>query len=56
MMPLKLQALERISIVGNDFIYRNHVSSGDVVVTFLLYNESLFLYCIKRGSTGTIVN
>jgi len=56
MMPLKLQTMERIPVMGNDFRYHNHDSTGNVVIAFLLYNESLFVYCIKRSFTGTVVN
>lgn len=48
MIAEKLQTLERFPVMGNDFRYCSHVSSGNVVVTFLLYNKSLFVCCIKK--------
>ena len=56
MIAEKLQTLERFPVMGNDFRYRCHVSSGKVVVTILLYNKSLFVCCIKRGSSGILFN
>jgi hypothetical protein len=56
MIAEKLQTLERIPVMGNDFRYCSHVSSGNVVVTFWLYNKSLFVCCIKKGSSGILFN
>ena len=56
MMAEKLQTLERFPVMGNDFRYCSHVSSGNVVVTFLLYNKSIFVCCIKKGSSGILFN
>ena len=56
MITEKLQTLERIPVMGNDFRYRSHVSSENVVVTFLLYNKSIFVCCIKKGSSGILFN
>lgn len=56
MIAEKLQTLERIPVMGNDFRYCSHVSSGNVVVTFLLYNKSLFVCCIKKGASKILFN
>jgi len=56
MIAEKLQTLERFPVMGNDFRYCNHVSSRNVVVTFLLYNKSLFVCCIKKGASEILFN
>ena len=56
MSLLMLQIQKRILVIGNDPSYKRLGPSRGVPITFLLFNEELFVYFIKKYTSYILFN